>query len=404
MNKKEFSKLSKADIEILDEFEGVDREIALKLLQFRKPPSEALQKNLREIRAKNRATEADRSWKLRHGFTWALISITVLVILIAIPSVRATAARAFQWLEPGVTRVFSSPIIGSLQLEPPPLFTVRQPTNLPLGAVQTIVHYRSEVNLAVTEQIMQPPANPALAARTAVYDTEEPYLLTLYEAEEYYILLFQRLAQEGEPLPAGTPQSVDGEDASLSTADDVVFLSWIADKTWITLETNGDEASALEVANGLRVTYQPGSTPVDTSERAPLPLCDDADHVPDGIIFGRVSDQQYWGSVWINLFDRTEFPETVGSSISTEGVTEAMLYQRALDALSDPRTASQSLSADSTTTVETSDDEQCLSSDSDLFGYIVIEIWDEQVNLGFAGIGSELRDRAIDVLEQQLPE
>ncbi len=49
-----------------------------------------------------------------------------------------------------------------------------------------------------------------------------------------------------------------------------------------------------------------------------------------------------------------------------------------------------------------SDDKGCRRPNSDVQGYIVVEVWEKQVNAGYGGAGAALKERAIKALERQL--
>jgi hypothetical protein len=400
MNNQENAYLSDSDI--LRDLDVENRELGLELLSYRQSPSPALLKRVMAIPQPTVPSNAPAKLRYRpqRAFAWAAISlIVVIAVLLSFPRVQASAAELLMGLQEDITGLLSGNGPSSLRLSPTPIFTVRQPDYLPEGFVRTAVHYRSHLQILVREQLAQSSSNAALLLRMESYDVDVPYLLISYEADDSnYMLLFERQAAQGEELPVGSSQNIDGYAATLRAEDGIVILTWIADDTWLTLESNIDEASLIAVAQSLLVTQRPGNSIVGGSDIA---LCN-PDHEISRRLLGRVPDQHYWGSIWIDMFDREVFPDSIAYGISTAGVTEDMLFQRGLDALRDPRLVGETLSTPPVNVFETSADGQCLEPDSDLLGYIVLEIWDEQVNAAFVGQGAALRERAIDALEAEI--
>src|SRR5262245_61461827 len=77
MNNNEFANLSKPDVDLLMEFEGIDREIARQLLSYRQPASPALRRRVMAITTtpQPRPLSAPR-WTVRRAV--ALIAISLL--------------------------------------------------------------------------------------------------------------------------------------------------------------------------------------------------------------------------------------------------------------------------------------------------------------------------------------
>jgi hypothetical protein len=406
MTNKDFANLSKPDIEILNEFEGIDREIAKELLSLRQPASPALRQRVRDItRTQQTKPVAVKWWTFQRALAPIGIGLLILIILAAVPQVRASVAQILRLLQGnGFAGGIFPDEVTPLTLSPTPIFTVRQPDSLPDGFERTNFYYRSHLQVAFTEQLLEVPSNPILAPRLGAYNSNDSHLLILYQASDnQYFLLFQRAAHDNEPLPDGRSVTLQDHPASLQAQGGILILTWIADDTWITLETNTSESSLLSMAQELKVTQQPEP---DSAESLAdnLPLCDSGNLKSQHQLLGKVDNQTFWGSIWIFLYKDEASAPTVASGIDMAGLNEERLFQRGLDALRDPSLANQDLStpADVVVSNVVSPDQQCLKPNSDLSGYVVLEVWDQQVNAAFVGSDSNLKERAITALENKL--
>jgi len=314
-------------------------------------------------------------------------------------------------------------------------FDIYQPQFLPSGFVLAMTESYSGVSpdsgvsqLIASERVRQAGReiipSEMVKARMEVYEAETPSVLFLYLADpQTYLLLFQRAAQPGETLPEGESRVVNGQPATLRyagerrsrgageqafvdgllAAEQVLILTWIEEGTWLTLESNLPEEEILHLAENL-VKTQPGGEQVGPIEQPATPFfCNPEDEPPnDGLLLGNVAGERYWGGVWINLIDTDLYPERVSYGISLPDVTPADLYQRGLEALQDPNLRMTHLPYPSISYFSSETIDSCLMLPTDLQGYIVIEVWDETVNVGFGGEGDRLIERAMLGLENEL--
>jgi hypothetical protein len=202
---------------------------------------------------------------------------------------------------------------------------------------------------------------------------------------------------------------VNNKPATLQRNGETLTLIWIEEATWLTLEGTLAEDELLRVAENMVVTQTAGENGEESlvegagTGMEPPPFCNPDDQPPPDPLLGEVQGQQYWGSVWIHLLDRERFPESIGHGTSLGSVTLAILFERALGAMQAPDLNMTPLSYPSLGLFTNSDDDvPCWQPDPRLQGYIAIEIWDEQVNVGFGGDGAVYKDRAIQALEQEL--
>jgi hypothetical protein len=117
---------------------------------------------------------------------------------------------------------------------------------------------------------------------------------------------------------------------------------------------------------------------------------------------GEVEGQHEKGSVWIHLFESGKYPVTESISYGSN-VMDARdeVLEPALKALLDPTIPMQRLPYWNIGMVTWSDRDKCLKP-VDIQGYIVIEVWDNLVNIGYGGDGAELKERAIQVLQMKI--
>jgi hypothetical protein len=118
-------------------------------------------------------------------------------------------------------------------------------------------------------------------------------------------------------------------------------------------------------------------------------------------LLGQVPGQRFIGSVWIH-FAALELSPANFSYTSDGAAGPAPVLKPALAALEDASRPMQHLPYKSLGVFVTKPGEQCLVPDPALRGYIVIEVWDGQINLGYGGAGADLRDKAARVLAGEI--
>ncbi|HEY5572777.1 MAG TPA: hypothetical protein VIK64_07165, partial [Anaerolineales bacterium] len=106
------------------------------------------------------------------------------------------------------------------------------------------------------------------------------------------------------------------------------------------------------------------------------------------------------GSLSIDFFDRDRFPETVGGGSNVPNMREGV-YLPALNALQNHNLEMQRLPYKSVNIFE-STEQGCQTAPEDLQGYIVIEVWENQINVGYGGEGNKFILRAIEALKREI--
>jgi hypothetical protein len=124
--------------------------------------------------------------------------------------------------------------------------------------------------------------------------------------------------------------------------------------------------------------------------------------VPEGgNLLGDVPNQRSTGSIRIDLFyeGQNPSPASVAWGSNVENQLNGV-FEPALKALKDPATAMQPLPYKAIgmyTNVK-----GCVEPNPAVQGYFLIEVWDQQVNIGYGGDALALRDLAIQTLEREM--
>jgi hypothetical protein len=411
------------ETEILAEFQNEDKALAQELINLRQTPGAALHRHVAQIPYHN----VHRPWvtvalghRLRVAAVWTTtVVMLVVVLLFAFPQLRTAAAKTIADIWASLRLGMSGTAGGFVTFSPAPPFDVYQPEDLPEGFALSVQYYQpltepetgaSSLMAEVLENAESGVSSSGLGPELiTAHQIDEPHIILFYEAGDgRYLLLLERSVHAGEGLPTGEVQQVNDHPATLQRSGETLTLTWVTAETWLTLDGTLTEDELLRVAESMIVTQRAGeSRDVSLTEDAGAdtqpPFCDPDEPQPSGFLLGEMQDQQYWGSVWIHLFDRERFPESVGHGINLGSVTPVLLFQQALEAMQEPGLTMMPLSYSSLGHFTiTDDDVPCLQPDPRLQGYIAIEVWDEQVNVGFGGDGAALKDRAIQALVQEL--
>jgi hypothetical protein len=351
---------------------------------------------------------------------WAILTLIFLVgVIFSVPQWRAVAAQKLSdfWQVLGL----SGNATGQITFSETPPFTLFQPTQLPAGFTLKIVQGYSgsaplgENGHTLTSEIVRQdgvdmPSSSIINEGVEAYQSDLPHALFVYQSGDGgYLLLYERAAQAGETLPSGLARIVNDRPAILQQEDDILLLTWIQNGAWLTLEATVDETSLLEVANNLEQTQTDdlasgGDEMIETAESAlplDLPFCNPADKPPNGPLLGALSGRQRLGDIWISFVKDERQPEGIAYSLHQPGIQEE-LFRQALAALQDPGLILEPLPYPTLGQYSSSTEEPCLQPDPNVKGYIVIEAWDNQVNVGYGGAGDRYVNRAIEVVEREL--
>jgi hypothetical protein len=132
------------------------------------------------------------------------------------------------------------------------------------------------------------------------------------------------------------------------------------------------------------------------------PFCDPSTRPPSSqTLLGQVPGQRFIGSVWIH-FAASDLTPAGFSYGSDRAGGPGPVLKPALAALQDPSHPMQRLPYASLGVFSTRPGEQCLIPDPALRGYVVAEVWDHQVNLGYGGAGWQLKDQAARIVAGEI--
>ena len=130
--------------------------------------------------------------------------------------------------------------------------------------------------------------------------------------------------------------------------------------------------------------------------------CDPSTRPPvSQTLLGPVPGQHLIGRVWIHFAASDLSPASFSYSSDGPG-GPAPVLKPALAALEDTSRPMQRLPYASLGVFVTKPGAQCLIPDPALRGYVVVEVWERQVNLGYGGAGPQLKDQAARVLAGEI--
>ena len=364
-----------------------------------------------------------RKQELRHTIKIALslsfVFLMVSIMLVALsPGLQSVAAQVLYNIREMVG--ISGDMRGPEMFSPVPPFTVKLPGYLPQGFINASSQYiPREANLPSIEVHVErvspgtETVEPIPLPPTSREAGNQASILIRYKSDAgQYFELFERSALPGEELPPGEEFNINENTARLARDAETLTLTWIEAGTWIELAGRLPEAELLKIASGLEVTQTPqdvafepqlipGRQALEATERASF--CNPEDYDVDNRInyLGNVPNQKQKSGIRIDLFfeDQYPFPATVawGSSVVNHADE---VFKPALEALKDPATQMTFLpyKAIGMYVNETG----CWEPNPAIRGYFVIEVWEKQVNIGYGGDALELRERAIQALEEEM--
>lgn len=349
--------------------------------------------------------------------TGMAILIAFLVLLVS-PNARHMTAQALERMERTFMRV-TGQATGLTGLQPLPPFAVKQPASLPEGIELAATLYylgadfaQSDVrgeSMLLDSETMLP--DPIIQSTIRQNRGNAPYLVLVYKSDQpHYIILFQRASKDRERLPSGATRTVRDLPAVLQENTPMRRLIWIADGTWTELESTLSEAELLHIAENMvaldettvaRVFQLQSASHDMLSQIGQRKYCDSSQQLPKGPMLGDVKGQQYLGSVAIEMLSRDSRRwehTSIGTNVPK---LRTQVLERALATLSNAATSMQKLDYPAVVTSYYDEAAQC-HRPADVEGYIVIEVWSNQVNVGFGAKGFALKDRAIEELKRAL--
>ena len=117
-------------------------------------------------------------------------------------------------------------------------------------------------------------------------------------------------------------------------------------------------------------------------------------------MLGKVEGQKHLGTISVELFGGDVLPERIASGWNVPD--KRPVIQAALAALRSPTTSMRRLPYQSISSFSFDGPDGCLEPNTAVQGYVVIEVWERQVNIGYGGNGAEQKERVIKALEQEM--
>lgn len=344
----------------------------------------------------------------------AAAMLFILLLMILIPDLRTASAAELRKIAVGIS---SRP--GGVQVySPPPPFVVFQlsPDRLPVGFAVTWNRYApgssgnglvmtggAPVRVGSDESTIHPVAERAAQRNWG----PDPHIVIVYESNDgRYLILFERKAAPDESLPPGEPRTVAGNPARLDALDQGIRLTWVDAGTRIEIESSLPEQELLALAAQVKGTQIPGErNPLEALFMPHEPVfCDPNQKPPSGVLLGKVSGQKNRGSVRIEFQQYPNRPDMIANLSSGANVPDIRggVYEPALAALQNPAIPLQRLPYAAVSTFSSSESVPCLVPSSVVKGYLVIEVWEQQVNIGYGGNGAAMRERGIQALLEEI--
>lgn len=347
------------------------------------------------------------------------VSVAAAATLVAIgllafsrPARLATAA-ALDTVQQFWLQVTGGPM-GLAGLYPSPPFTARQFTPIPPDFALVGNRYAPGVvtgGWRGETQMLDPrtmKGDPVVQEALGRERGDAPHLVLAYRSSRGdYLFLYQRASVPDEPLPPGEPRQVGAALATLRADAGRQTLTWVEGDTWTELESSLDSATILALATTL--------APIDAATAAriapPPPawgdavrswggpaLCDPSAQ-PSEPILGRVAGQRLRGTILLNVDHiggrEQVYPAATGFNDPDRGA----IIDAAASALADPAQTLRKLPYPSIGQFGYDEAADCYRP-AEVPGYLVIEVWEREVRIGYGGVGAERRTEALAALAE----
>lgn len=337
-----------------------------------------------------------------------LIGVVIIAIVILGSSsfLRSEVALALQeWVEYVEVSLFvkNNRIIN---FHPQPTFDVRQPSYLPSNFKLVAEEYNSgQNNLPIirAESVEAEDLSPttSIPPGSIIVNREEtPYVFLRYEDTlNNYIDLIERPTKPDDRLPSGQYIEINNTRGVLIREDKITKIIFILDYVWVELIGSVSENELIKVANGLEISDEP--IHFESVIVTEIPPCK-TQYITAPLnqpLLGEIAGQNLRWSAWIHFFRRDNHPVTITISGNLHNTEERNAFiQSAEMALNDKNLVLDYLHYPSIGITYTYDS-GCWGPPPDLEGYIVIEIWNSSVNVGYGGNGNLFLNEAVSALK-----
>lgn len=352
----------------------------------------------------------------RHVPRWLSLAAAVCIVLAGMlmlsPRARLLAASTLDTAQ-HVWLVVVGGSDGIDGLQPPPPFTAWQLGATPPGFVLVGDRYAPEMIensvrgelQAVDPETLLP--DPIVAEAVGRDRGDVPHLVLVYRSKDQgYLSLFQRSARPDEPLPAGELSGVGTAAARFQTGVGRSTLTWVSGDTWFELEGTGAKELLLDAATNLRPidpatasrVSPPPSRWGDALRRwgEPVP-CSAGDQLPRGILLGQPTDQALLGVITLQISVEDEVLRL--SSMSVNVPERERVLSAAAAALREPPTSTVKLPYRSVGLIMIDETNGCYRATQNP-GYLVVEVWEREVRIGYSGTAVTRLAEAATLLER----
>jgi hypothetical protein len=341
------------------------------------------------------------------GWSATITTVVALILLVSLQA-RSATATALEMVERAALSITAGQE-GLRSLQPSPPFTARQLGEIPPGFVLAGNRYapgaasggiEAEAGLlAAPDGTPDPILEEALRRK---HDAVPRLVLVYHSGDGEIIILYQRQVTLGEALPEGEPREIDGQPARLSSVSERRILTWIAGDTWTELESTLEETALLALARDLQPIPTGASAAPPLAERLRQRImCDGTQPQLHEPLLGQ-ADGSHLGGFWLTIDERQGHEQIQLSSMgfNVPEAEQGAVFDAAIAALGDPATSLIQLPYPSVGQLVADTDEGCYRR-PEVPGYLVIEVWENEVRVGYGGVGTAWREAAIAALEQR---
>lgn len=338
--------------------------------------------------------------------------LTIMLALVLSPQTRLAAAAAIEGAQRAWLRITSGPD-GLVRLNPPPPFTARQfrPTPPDFALVGNryapLAHGVVGWSATVARNTAGLAPDPVVQEAVERNRSPESHLVLAYRSSHGdYLFLYQRAVEAGEALPPGELREVNTAPATLRVEGERHVLTWMQGDTWTELESTLDEAQTLMLASTLApldaATAAGINSPLSPSNNAPSswnePAWCDPEEQPPQPLLGQVAGERLQGSIWLT-FEPVGEREEVNPSLGFNVPDRNVVLDAAMTALENPRQPLVKLPYLSVGRGTYDVTAGCLRA-AEVPGYLIIEVWEQEVRIGYGGSGDQRRAEALGALKK----
>jgi hypothetical protein len=351
------------------------------------------------------ATSGKQRASMWYAARWVGLGIAMMTLLSAfVPPIRSAVVQAADSVRALVG--FSVQPGHAVSFTPDPPFALQQPEYVPAGFELTSQQYAPgtdpqtgqalPVGAAQAGRINGEQVDPSTSPLPAFSAPDAPHIMLEYVARDGHAFrIVERASQPDDRLPAGEARTINQQIAMFTSNYQLPTLTWIDQGTWIELQGTLPERELGKIAESFVTTQEP--TPGNTNQVISADPSQQPTPVPSPLlpILGNVPQQQFHVRIVFMVGDNggsgpgwgLSAYEADGQPLTIEETQT--LFRAAIIALRDTSVPMQQ--------VEYSD-----AYNPTITKYVVIEVWDQQINIGTTNDDESLREQAVECIEDFL--